>query len=122
MLPPSLPNSVARCVALDYHVADVPALAAFLAACPFVEPVLADAPAALRDCFPDAPLSLEVFRDADTGVESLVLVIEVSAYLSVEEAVDQLGTFDQTWWRAVAPLTEGRMLVDFAWPDGCPAD
>jgi hypothetical protein len=81
---------------------------AFLDAHSFLVPLLLEAPAHIKNYFPESELFLEMFVDPETvGVRSLLIVI--AARLEVDAALKKLNELDHYWWLAYSDEAQGKL-------------
>lgn len=79
-----------------YDMTDVAAVAGFLEGNEFLVPVLGEAPEKIREVFGFVRLDLEVFRDADSHMEKLFIVIKSTC--TPNEAVECEERLVRTWF------------------------
>jgi hypothetical protein len=92
-----------------YQLTDADEVRAFLAAHPFLEPLLGEAAVQLPRFFPGAPLRLEVSHDGyQLVVEAIVPEWSVDA---VEDALDAFG---EQWWIDQFHRARNRLVITSA--------
>lgn len=82
----------------------------FLEKHPFLVPLLLEAPARIRQYFPDSPLFLQYVPDPESDDEKLVAYIATN--LAPEEAIDTLEQFDDNWWVDVEERAQDKMFFN----------
>jgi|SRR5690348_15075059 hypothetical protein len=93
-----------------YTFRDRPTVLRFLRKHPFLVPLLREGADQVQRYFPDTPLLLEFYRDAEeSGLNHLVVHIVTDR--SLDQALEQLDRFGEDWWLNV--ITEAQMKLDF---------
>lgn len=97
-----------------YVTHDPDAVEAFLAAYPFLVPLLTEALDPLEEAFgPETPFVVALERDPEVaGWEELR--VDVETPLPVDEADRRLETFRTTWWLAQLPRAQGKLFFTLA--------
>ncbi len=89
---------------------------AFLDKYPFLVPVLLEAPAKIRQYFPDSQLFLEVVPDAEIA-DWVLLVLSILMNLDPNDAVDKLHQLDWNWGLHNSYEVRSKFLTTLEYPD-----
>ncbi|MDQ3813789.1 MAG: hypothetical protein M3347_07540 [Armatimonadota bacterium] len=95
---PSAPAAPVADALNTYELIDADEVRAFLAAHPFMEPLLAEVAAQLPRFFPGAPLRLEVGYDPEGYDPPVLLLHVVVAGWELDAARAAMDEFDHEWW------------------------
>jgi hypothetical protein len=83
----------------------------FLAAHPFLEPLLVEAYDKIGDYFgPQPDVVLEVVTDPE-AIDDRELFVFIRTNLPPEEALDRLDRLDQEWWLDAADQADGKLCI-----------
>ena len=93
----------------DYEITDVCAVRSFVMSNPQLHPVIWDAPAHVRDMFPEADLELEMSADPESETEHLVLWVRCR--LNPDESIQRLLDLTRTWWGEARRQVRGKLSI-----------